>query len=67
MVRRMGRFGAFLGCSDYPKCKTIKSIDVKLNMKCPKCGMDLIPIDWVAKVSGTLGAPHWKAVPSTDL
>ena len=29
--------------------------------------MDLIPIDWVATISGGLGAPHWKAVPSTDL
>ncbi len=37
MMRRMGRFGPFLGCSDYPKCKNIKNIDIKLNMKCPKC------------------------------
>ena len=29
--------------------------------------MDLIPIDWVATVSHGLGAPAWKAVPSTDL
>jgi len=29
--------------------------------------MDLIPIDWVATISGGLGAPHWKSVPSTDL
>lgn len=29
--------------------------------------MDLLPIDWVATVSHGLGAPAWKAVPSTDL
>jgi F-type H+-transporting ATPase subunit a len=29
--------------------------------------MDLFPIDWVATVSHGLGAPAWKAVPSTDL
>ena len=29
--------------------------------------MDLIPIDWVATLSHGLGAPAWKAVPSTDL
>jgi len=29
--------------------------------------MDLVPIDWVATVSHGLGAPAWKAVPSTDL
>jgi DNA topoisomerase-1 len=37
MMHRMGRFGPFLGCSNYPTCKNIKSIDVKLNLKCPKC------------------------------
>jgi F-type H+-transporting ATPase subunit a len=29
--------------------------------------MDLIPIDFVAKVTGLVGLPYWKAVPSTDL
>jgi len=29
--------------------------------------MDLIPVDWVAFVSHSIGAPAWKAVPSTDL
>jgi DNA topoisomerase-1 len=37
MMHRMGRFGPFLGCSNYPTCKNIKSIDIKLNLKCPKC------------------------------
>ncbi|MGD0651429.1 MAG: topoisomerase DNA-binding C4 zinc finger domain-containing protein [Verrucomicrobiia bacterium] len=26
MVRRRGRFGEFLGCSAYPKCKNIKKL-----------------------------------------
>ncbi len=38
MILRRGRFGSFLGCSGYPKCKNIKNIEVKMNMKCPKCG-----------------------------
>ncbi|MFA5061546.1 MAG: type I DNA topoisomerase [Patescibacteria group bacterium] len=43
MVMRHGRFGPFLGCSAYPKCKNIKNIEVKINMKCPKCGQgDLV-------------------------
>ncbi len=29
--------------------------------------MDLLPIDWVATISGALGLHNWKAVPSTDL
>lgn len=38
MVMRHGRFGPFLGCSAYPKCKNIKNIEIKVNLKCPKCG-----------------------------
>ena len=37
MVVKRGRFGPFLGCSKYPECKNIKSIDKKINVKCPKC------------------------------
>ncbi len=37
MILRRGRFGPFLGCSAYPKCKNIKNIEIKMNMKCPKC------------------------------
>ncbi|TAN33606.1 type I DNA topoisomerase [Patescibacteria group bacterium] len=38
MLKRQGRYGPFLGCSKYPACKNIKNIDVKINLKCPKCG-----------------------------
>ncbi len=38
LMKRMGRFGAFVGCSTYPKCKYIKKEKpVDLDMKCPKC------------------------------
>ncbi|MFW5879615.1 MAG: topoisomerase DNA-binding C4 zinc finger domain-containing protein, partial [bacterium] len=29
MVYRKGFYGAFLGCDNYPKCKTIKQIPKK--------------------------------------
>lgn len=29
--------------------------------------MDLLPIDWVAAVTGATGLSYWKAVPTTDL
>ncbi len=29
--------------------------------------MDLLPIDWVATVTGATGLHHWKPVPTTDL
>ncbi len=41
MVVRTGRFGPFLACSGYPKCRNIKSIEENNNttgVKCPLCG-----------------------------
>ncbi|MBT3865025.1 type I DNA topoisomerase [Candidatus Peregrinibacteria bacterium] len=40
MTVRKGRFGPFLGCSAYPKCKTIVGLDGSTNdtgIKCPAC------------------------------
>ncbi|MEK7673189.1 MAG: type I DNA topoisomerase [Patescibacteria group bacterium] len=37
MEVKMGRFGPFLGCSNYPECKTIESIVVFSGVGCPKC------------------------------
>jgi DNA topoisomerase-1 len=37
MVKRSGRFGPFLGCSDYPKCKGIKNLGEQEYGTCPKC------------------------------
>jgi DNA topoisomerase I len=39
MTLKSGRFGRFLACIDYPKCKTTKSISI--GVKCPECGGDL--------------------------
>lgn len=37
-VMKQGRFGKFLACSNYPKCKNTKTFVDKIGMKCPKCG-----------------------------
>lgn len=37
MVVRHGRYGPFLACPNYPRCKNIKKI-VEVVGKCPKCG-----------------------------
>lgn len=37
MVVKTGRFGPFLGCSDYPNCKNITSIVVFSGVKCSRC------------------------------
>ena len=44
MVYKMGRFGKFLACPNYPECKNTKRIVEKINVKCPKCGSDLIKL-----------------------
>jgi DNA topoisomerase-1 len=41
MAVKNGRYGPFLGCSGYPKCKTIKNIGEGsggTGVKCPACG-----------------------------
>ncbi|EKD49232.1 MAG: hypothetical protein ACD_63C00213G0002 [uncultured bacterium] len=38
MKVKRGRYGEFLGCSNYPKCKGIKPIEKKTGAGCPKCG-----------------------------
>lgn len=38
MQVKHGRYGAFLGCSNYPKCKNIQAIVKLTGVKCPKCG-----------------------------
>jgi DNA topoisomerase-1 len=38
MVIKRGRYGEFLGCSGYPKCKNIQSIVKPTGVKCPACG-----------------------------
>lgn len=36
-ILKKGRFGKFLACSNYPKCKTTKPFLEKIGVKCPKC------------------------------
>lgn len=39
MQLRWGRYGRFLGCSGYPECTNIKSLEkpVELGIRCPQC------------------------------
>lgn len=39
MQLRWGRYGRFLGCSGYPECKNIRSLEkpVDLGISCPQC------------------------------
>ncbi|HEY4600137.1 MAG TPA: type I DNA topoisomerase [Cerasibacillus sp.] len=37
MVYKMGRYGKFLACSNFPDCRNTKPILKKIGVKCPKC------------------------------
>ncbi len=38
MVYRIGRYGKFIACSNYPKCKNSKQIANEAGVNCPECG-----------------------------
>ncbi|MBE0415491.1 MAG: type I DNA topoisomerase [Dehalococcoidia bacterium] len=42
MVIKSGRYGRFLSCSGYPECKNRKPLLIKIGVKCPKCGGELV-------------------------
>ena len=42
MVLKMGRFGEFIACSGYPECKNTKPVVKSIDVKCPKCGRDIV-------------------------
>src|SRR5699024_4807046 len=37
MVYKMGRYGKFLACSNFPECRNTKPILKKIGVTCPKC------------------------------
>lgn len=37
MVYKMGRYGKFLACSNFPECRNTKPILKEIGVKCPKC------------------------------
>lgn len=38
MVYKMGRYGKFMACSNFPDCRNTKPIVKKIGVTCPKCG-----------------------------
>ncbi|WP_226034956.1 type I DNA topoisomerase [Aquibacillus saliphilus] len=37
MVYKMGRYGKFLACSNFPECRNTKPILKEIGVKCPRC------------------------------
>ena len=42
MVYKMGRFGRFLACPNFPACRNTKNIQMEIPEPCPKCGAKLL-------------------------
>jgi len=42
LIYKYGRFGKFIGCSNFPNCRHHEQILVKVGVKCPECGGDLV-------------------------
>ena len=42
MVYKLGRFGRFLACPNFPACRNTKAIQVEIAAPCPKCGGKLL-------------------------
>ena len=42
MVYKMGRYGRFLACPNFPECRNTKAIVEKIDVLCPKCGAAII-------------------------
>jgi DNA topoisomerase-1 len=38
LLIRYGRYGKFIGCSDFPNCRYTAPFLVKVGVKCPQCG-----------------------------
>jgi DNA topoisomerase-1 len=42
LLYRDGRYGRFIGCSNFPKCRYTEQVLVKVGVACPECGGDLV-------------------------
>ena len=42
LLIRYGRYGKFIGCSDFPNCRYTAPFLVKIGVKCPQCGGELV-------------------------
>ena len=42
MVYKLGRYGRFLACPNFPECRNTKAIQIEIDAPCPKCGGKLL-------------------------
>lgn len=69
MVIKLGRFGKFFACSNYPDCKTTKPLEKQeeIDEKCEKCGEPMkIKYGRFGKFLGCSGYPECKNIKSYE-
>ena len=42
MVYKLGRYGRFLACPNFPECRNTKAIQIEIDAPCPNCGGKLL-------------------------
>jgi DNA topoisomerase-1 len=42
LVTKYGRYGKFIGCSNFPACRYTRQIQAATGIKCPECGGDVV-------------------------
>ena len=42
MVYKLGRYGKFLACPNFPDCRNTKALQIEIEAPCPKCGGKLL-------------------------
>lgn len=42
LIYKYGRFGKFIGCSNFPACRYNQPVLVGLGVRCPECGSELV-------------------------
>lgn len=42
LIFKYGRFGKFIGCSNYPQCRYKTAVAVRTGVRCPECGGELV-------------------------
>ncbi|MCZ6134591.1 type I DNA topoisomerase [Campylobacter ureolyticus] len=77
LVKRSGRFGEFIACSNFPKCKYSRNLStdkkekkepVKIGVKCPKCGGEIVErFSKRGKFYGCLNYPKCKFISNYEL
>ena len=65
MIRRIGKFGKYLACSNYPECHNILSeAEEKISaVRCPKCGENMVEKN--GKFGKFLACPNYPTCKST--